>query len=155
MRSWTKSEIYPTWISGNGIHRSTITGPYWDRTYSRKYNKIGSFLGINFVADKDRYETVNFGFSPIEEGSDVGTWAFSRIAASSEKHHKKVFDYAYERMHLTQATSKLPIGSYAPTEEDVDVEVEGYRPPRVSTDIDYVPILLSAVGIVAIIILFK
>lgn len=140
MAKWIQSDIYPQWHRGNGIWRTQVVGPGANGKYVRKYNKIASILGIDFVAKKDQYESGNFGFAALAEGSNEGTWSWSRTGGANAEKYMAAFDYAYAEMY-SEPVEEIE------TEEEI-VFVDSGRGTRVETS---VPVLLIVAGVIALI----
>jgi hypothetical protein len=139
MRSYTKSDIYPTWTSGKGIHTDVVTGPCEDgQTYVRKYNKIGNIFGFDYVIKKDQYEKGSFGLA----GSVL---QFFRTASSKKSEFDNCFNYAYE-------VQNTPV-EVVP--EENELPQESYRPPNVGADVPVEFIIGGIIGVVTIIYAVK
>jgi hypothetical protein len=148
---WSPSQQgYPTWVSGNGIHRVTVTGPDSFGRYIRRYNKIGSFGLIfwNKYPDQQFYKIVSGGYSMPEATSEnpepIGFWTFGASGdPTSKNHYDKVFDYAYAQLHPQEPPPPPP------------PEVAPSRGQRESTDVP-IPLIASAlIGITTIIYWLK
>lgn len=138
MRSYSKSEIYPTWTSGNGIHTDVVTGPCDDgQTYVRKYNKIGNIIA-DFVIKKDQYEKGNFGIA----GSVL---QFSRTGSSDKSQFDNCFNYAYQVQNTP--VEVIP--------EENELPEESYRTPNAAADVPVEFIIGGIIGVVTIIYAIK
>ncbi len=153
MSDWRKSDQYPTWRKGRGIYTQTVTGACDNGKYVREYNKIGNIFGINYVTKKDQYEEGLFGFVPLEEGADVGTWNFVGERGTNKDRFDRCFEHATRVNAVAELDeseySKLPIGT-----EEVVTE-DNYRPPRTSTSLPIIPLVTGVVILIAIIMFFR
>jgi hypothetical protein len=152
MSGWVKSDKYPTWRKGSGIYTQTVTGACDNRKFVRQYNKIGSIFGINYVTKKDQYEEGLFGFVPLEDGADVGTWNFLGERSTNKDRFDGCFEYATRVNAVAELDEsdygKLPVGTQEVLTED------NYRPPRTSTSLPIIPMLMGVVIVIAIIFFF-
>ena len=152
MSGWAKSDQYPTWRKGRGIYTETVTGACDNGKYVREYNKIGSIFGINFVSKKDQYEEGLFGFVPLEEGADVGTWNFVGENSTNRERFDDCLNYAIERdNNLTDYDFFDEVSKGEGSSETEDK----YRPPRVSTSLPIIPMVMGVVVLIAIIMFFR
>ncbi len=139
MSSYVKSENSPTWTSGSGIYRDTVTGPCIlpdGQSYVRKYNKIGNFLGVPYVAKKDQYEIGILGRS----GS---TFRWVGKYGTDKETFDTCFNYALEMQNIV------------PEELPEELPEESYRPPNVGADVPVEFIIGGIIGVVTIIYAVK
>lgn len=102
MRVYVESDSGVEWNSGKGISRDSVVGSCYmplEQSHVRKYNKLGSFFGVNFVAKKDQYEIGRFG-------NEGGYWAFNRKGDTNKAAFDKCYKQAIEQRYTSSESGE-------------------------------------------------